>query len=227
MDILSILIPYQDLNYKKFHEKICSTKYEIVGIKIPTLRKLSKYLLKTYEVEEIFNSLNNNYYECVMLQGLIIANLKVDYKTKVEMINSFLPKIDNWAICDIFCGELKFIKNNQKEFLKYINNCLKKKQEYIIRFGIVCLINYYINDNYIDYILEKMLSIQSDYYYVKIAVSWTLSVCATKYFEKTYEYLKVNKNVIEPWIFNKTIQKCIESYRLNKDQKELLKKLKN
>ena len=227
MNISDYLNPYIDKNYKLFHERICQTEYEIIGIKIPILRKISKLLLKDYNTYEILNSLNENYYEYVMLQGLIIANAKVNFEEKLDLINKFIPKIDNWAICDIFCGELKFIKNNEEKFLKYILSHLESDKEYYKRFSIVILLNYYINDEYIDFVLNKMLEIKSDYYYVKMAISWCLSICLIKYFDKTIEFMNTNKNNFDKWTYNKALQKGIESYRITKENKDLLRKIKS
>lgn len=226
MNIDLILNEYIDNNYKIFHQKICSTKYEILGIKIPILRKISKKLLKQYDYEEILNNLNYKYYEHVMLHGLIIANINTDIKEKIKLINKYIPLIDNWAICDIFIGELKFIQNNKEEFLKYLLKTQENKNEYYQRFFIVSLLNYYIDDNYIDYVLNKMFEIKSDYYYVKMAISWCLSICLVKYFDKTYNFLITNKNSFDKWTYNKAIQKANESYRISKENKELLKKIK-
>ena len=226
MNISDYLNPYIDKNYKLFHERICQTKYEIMGIKIPILRKISNLLLKDYNTYEILNSLNENYYEYVMLQGLIIANAKVNFEEKLDLINKFIPKIDNWAICDIFCGELKFIKNNEEKFLKYILSYLESDKEYYKRFSIVILLNYYINDEYIDFVLNKMLEIKSDYYYVKMAISWCLSICLIKYFDKTIEFMNTNKNNFDKWTYNKALQKGIESFRISKENKKTLQNMK-
>lgn len=226
MNISDYLNPYIDKNYKLFHERICQTKYEIIGIKIPILRMISKLLLKDYNTYEILNSLNENYYEYVMLQGLIIANAKVNFEEKLDLINKFIPKIDNWAICDIFCGELKFIKNNEEKFFKYILSYLESDKEYYKRFSIVILLNYYINDEYIDFVLNKMLEIKSDYYYVKMAISWCLSICLIKYFDKTIEFMNTNKNNFDKWTYNKALQKGIESFRISKENKKTLQNMK-
>lgn len=226
MNILSLLNPYIDLDYKRFHQKICQTNYEILGIKIPILRNIAKGLLKKYEYNEILNNLDNKYYECVMLEALVIGNAKISYEEKLKLIDEFLPKIDNWAICDIFCAELKFIKKHQKEFLTFINKKLKSKEEYSIRFGIVCLLDYYINDEYIDNTLKKMLEINNDKYYVKMAISWLYSICLIKYFDKTINFLNNNKDNIDKWVFNKSLQKAIESYRICKEDKDILKNMK-
>jgi len=226
MNLDNILNLYIDENYIKFHKRICQTNYEILGIKIPILRKISKDLLKQYDYKYILRNLNSNYYEHVMLQGLVIANAKVSYEEKLNLITNFLPLIDNWAICDIFIGELKFIKKTQEKFLEYILNILKNKNEYYQRFCIVMLLNYYINDNYIDFVLNKMLDIKSDYYYVKMAVSWCLSICLIKYFDKTIKFLNDNKYLFDKWTYNKALQKGIESLRITKENKKLLKNMK-
>lgn len=226
MDIDKLLNENIDLNYKKFHEKICHTQYNILGIKIPVLRKIAKELLKTYSYEEIVNNLNNNYYEHVMLEGLIIANANIIYEEKLILIKNFIPKIDNWAICDVFCAELKFIKNKQDQFFNFLLPYFNSNKEYHLRFSIVILLNYYINDKYIDYVLNKMLDYKSDYYYVNMAISWCISFCLIKYFDKTKDFLIKNRNNINKWIFNKSIQKAKESYRISKDNKEILNNLK-
>lgn len=226
MNILEILNPFIDNDYKKFHTKICQTKYEILGIKIPTLRKIAKKLVKKYDYLELLNNINNDYYECVMLKGLIIGNIKISFEERIKLINEFLPLIDNWAICDIFISELKFIKEDPQLFLEYLSPFKKEKNEYYLRFYIVSLLDYYINDKYIDYVLENMLKIKSDYYYVKMAISWCLSICLVKYFDKTIKFLNVNKEKIDKWTYNKALQKAIESFRINNEDKKTLKSMK-
>ena len=217
---------YVDIKYKKFQEKICFTKYEIIGIKIPILRKIMKELLKIYDYQDIFNNLNEKYYEHVMLKGMIIAKINTSYEEKLLLIENFLPLIDNWAICDTFVSDLKFIKNYQEEFLIFINNILKRKKEYFQRFAIVCLLNYYINNQYVDYVLNTMLTIKSDDYYVKMAISWCISIVIIKYFDKGIAFLNQYKNVFDQWTYNKIIQKAMDSYQISAKDKELLKKMK-
>ena len=110
--------------------------------------------------------------------------------------------------------------------MKYLLNLYQNKNEYYQRFFIVSLLNYYIDDEYIDFVLQKMLEIKSEYYYVKMAIAWCLSICLIKYFDKTYNYLITNKNNFDKWTYNKALQKGIESYRITKENKELLRKIK-
>lgn len=226
MNILEMLKPYIDNDYKKFHKKICQTKYEILGIKIPILRKIAKELVKKYDYLELLNNINNDYYEFVMLKGLVIGNIKISFEERINLINEFLPLIDNWAICDIFISELKFIKEEPQLFLDYIEPFKNETSEYYLRFYIVSLLDYYINDKYIDYVLENMLNIKSDYYYVKMSISWCLSICLVKYFDKTLEFLNKNKEIFDKWTYNKALQKGIESFRISTENKKILKSMK-
>ena len=229
MNIICLFNDNVDLKYRDFQAKICKTKYPILGIKIPIIRKIAKQLLKEYSYEEIISNLGNmeESFESVMLEGLVIANASTSYSEKLNLITNYLSKIDNWANCDIFGGELKFIKKYQDEFFKYLNNFWKMQDEYYLRFGIVILLNYYINEKYLDNVLAILLNIKSDYYYVKMAISWCLSICLVKYYNETLKFLKKNRVQIDPWIYNKTIQKACESYRLTNKQKDELKKMKS
>ena len=57
-----------------------------------------------------------------------------------------------------------------------------------------------------------------------MAVAWAVSICFIKFPEKTQILLKSNK--LDNFTHNKSIQKIIESYRVDKEVKNELRKLK-
>ena len=57
-----------------------------------------------------------------------------------------------------------------------------------------------------------------------MSIAWLLSMCYIKYKEKTLKFL--NEGNLDNWTYNKTIQKIIESSRVSKDEKYILKRLK-
>ena len=57
-----------------------------------------------------------------------------------------------------------------------------------------------------------------------MAVAWAISICLIKYYDETLEYLK--NTDIDIFIYNKALQKAIESYRINNEQKILLRSMK-
>ena len=92
------------------------------------------------------------------------------------------------------------------------------------RVGVVLLNSYYINDNYIDQILKILPQIKTEKYYLEMGIAWTLSTCFIYYPNKTKKILEAK--LLQKQIHNKTIQKIIESTKIDKKIKEDLKQLK-
>ena len=214
-----------DSKYKEFHSNLCPGTDNILGVRVPVLRKYAKELAKKYPVEKLLKNIDNEYYEEIMLQGMIIGlDKKANIKTILEYIEEFIPKIYNWAICDVFCAGLKIVNKYPKEIWSFISKYLESEKEFELRFAIVIILDYYINEEYIDKDLKVLNSIHSDKYYVQMAIAWAISICLIKYFDKTLEYLK--KCNLDKFTYNKSLQKGLESYRISDENKIILKNMK-
>lgn len=212
-----------DEEYKKFHSKLCPNANNIVGIRLPLLRKMAKQLAKE-NWREYIKAAQSDYYEEVMLQGLILGYVKADIEEVLNYVSNFIPKIDNWAICDSFCNGLKFTKANKERVWNFIQPYLSSEREFDVRFGVVMLISFYIEENYIDRVLKVLDKIKHEGYYVKMAIAWAISVCYVKFPEKTMEYLKNNR--LDDFTYNKSLQKITESLRVDKETKALIRNMK-
>lgn len=224
LEIEKELLNMQDKKYKEFQKGICPGVEEIIGIRIPILRSYAKELLKRYDFKYLMENIPSNYYEEIMLQGMLIGQAKLDFNEIIKYVEDFIPKIDNWAVCDTFCTGLKITKKHKEEMWDFIQKYIKSDKEFYIRFGIVLILNYYIDEDYLYKNFKIFDSIKSDKYYVQMAVAWAISFCLIKFYDKTIEYLKNSK--IDKFTYNKSIQKAIESYRITKEQKEFLRTLK-
>lgn len=224
LEIEKELLNMQDKKYKEFQKGICPGVEEIIGIRIPILRSYAKELLKRYDFKYLMENIPSNYYEEIMLQGMLIGQAKLDFNEIIKYIKDFIPKINNWAVCDTFCTSLKITKKHKEEMWNFIQKYIKSDKEFYIRFGIVLILNYYIDEDYLYKNFKIFDSIKSDKYYVQMAVAWAISFCLIKFYDKTIEYLKNSK--IDKFTYNKSIQKAIESYRITKEQKEFLRTLK-
>lgn len=225
--ILNKLFELQDLKYKEFHSGLCPNVDNIIGVRVPVLRNYAKELLKQYTLDELLNNINDNYYEEIMLQGMLIGlNKNKNIDEVFNYIREFVPKIDNWAVCDVFCAGLKITKNNKEKMWNFINKYLKSEDEFKLRFAIVMILDFYIDEDYIDRDLEIFNNISSDKYYVQMAVAWAISVCLIKFYDKTKIYLQGNMCDLDDFTFNKSIQKAIESYRITEDKKNELRAMK-
>lgn len=217
------LFAMQDLKYKEFHGSLCPDMNNIIGVRIPKLREYAKELYKNNNLEDI--KIEDKYYEELVIQGMLIGfQTKAPIEEVIKQVKEFVPKINSWAVCDTFCAGLKITKKYQTEMFKVIKEYLKSKQEYEVRFAIVMLLDYYINDQYIAQVLQILNNISLDKYYVQMANAWAVSICLIKYYNKTLEFLKTTK--IDDFTYNKGIQKTIESYRITKEQKDYLRTLK-
>ena len=217
------LFAMQDLKYKEFHGNLCPDMNNIIGVRIPKLREYAKELYKNNNLEDI--KIEDKYYEELVIQGMLIGfQIKTPIEGVIKQVKEFVPKINSWAVCDTFCAGLKITKKYQSVMLEIIKQYLKSNQEYEVRFAIVMLLDYYINDQYIDKVLQILDNIKLDKYYVQMANAWAISICLIKYYNKTLEFLKTTK--IDDFTYNKGIQKAIESYRITKEQKDYLKTLK-
>lgn len=217
------LFEIQDLKYKEFHGSLCPDMDNIIGVRIPKLREYAKELYKSNKLEDI--KIGDKYYEELVIQGMLIGfQTKAPIEEAIKQVKEFVPKINSWAVCDTFCAGLKITKKYQTKMFKIIKEYLKSKQEYEVRFAIVMLLDYYINDQYIDQVLQILNNIKLDKYYVQMANAWAISICLIRYYNKTLEFLKTTK--IDDFTYNKGIQKAIESYRITKEQKDYLRTLK-
>lgn len=218
------LFKYQDLKYRDFHSNLCPGTSNIIGVRVPVVRNFAKGLLKAYSFDELYENIDTCYYEEILLKGFLIGYCKEDVSVKIDYIKRFVPLINNWAICDSFCSSLKFVKNNMEDIRSLIYYYLGSDKEFEIRFAIVMILDYYITDDYLEDDFKIFDSISNSCYYVEMAIAWAVSICLIKFKEKTYQFLL--KNNLDKFTFNKTISKICDSYRVNKDEKEILKKLR-
>lgn len=221
-EYINYLKSISELKYKEFHSKLCFTKYNILGIRVPILRKIAKNISKT-NYKEYLNQCNSIYYEEVFIEGLVISNIK-DEPTFFKYFKEYINKIDNWGICDTFCNSLKIVRNYPDKYFNLCKELSLSKEEYISRVGLIIILNHFIKDEYISDIFNILDSINSDKYYINMAQAWLICELYIYYPQETKQYLLSNK--LNEFTHNKSISKIRESYRVNKEEKEYLNTLK-
>lgn len=224
-DIRKRLLKESDEKYKKFSSALLPTteQEKILGVRLPVLRKFAREIYKNSGT--LFLQENNlQYFEEIMLQGMIIGLVQDDDKVIKKYIKNFITKIDNWSVCDSFCCGLKFVKGREENFLEFIKPYLHSKKEYEVRFAVVILLDYYICDKYIDTVLNLLEQVKHEGYYAKMATAWAISMCYVKYPQKTFEFLKNTK--LNSQTVNKAVQKITESLKVDSEAKKKVISLK-
>lgn len=201
----------------EFSKTIVNTKFDIIGVKLPILRKLIKKFINC----DLSSFKLNKYYEVNFIYvciSLYRCKCLLDAYNFIENNNSL---IDCWAMTDSSYTFIKLDKNLNNE-ISIIDKFLMSENEFTIRYGYLLFFNYYKNfDNY-KIIISRIKS--SNYFYVMMVEAWLLSYLMIEYYDETYNYL-LNAS-LDKTLKLKTISKCIDSYRISKEEKDKLKELR-
>lgn len=225
-EITDKLFELQDLKYRDFHSKLMPgvDKELVIGVRTPLLRKLAKTLIKESPeiVREFMGKLPHKYYEENNLHGAFIGLLAKTTEEALGMIDEFLPYVDNWATCDslppkIFSKDLNTVR-------EHIMPWLRSDETYRVRFAIVTLLGFFLDGAFEKRDLEILAKIESEEYYINMAISWYYSFALIKQYDETIKLFE--NGILSKWTHNKSIQKAIESYRVTPEIKEYLRTLK-
>ena len=218
------LFALRDESYFQFHKKLIPEIPEenIIGVRTPVLRAYAKEVAKWPEAYAFLQELPHTYYEENNLHGALLGLLYKDVENYLQEVEKFLPYIDNWATCDMMGP--KVFKKNLPLVYEYVKKWIASGETYTVRFGVVTLLGYFLEEAFAVEMLDLVAGIVSEEYYVKMAVAWYFSMALVKQYEATIPYLE--KQRLSVWIHNKTIQKAIESRQIDVKTKEYLKTLR-
>ena len=206
-----------------FHSRLLPGTENILGVRVPRLWKLARRLVKE-EGSGYLGRAGDDTYEEIMLQGMVIGLLKEDTGQMLKRLPAFMAKAENWAHCDIVCSGLKKVKDDRESVLAFLKPYISSEREFEARFAIVLLLDYYIDEDYIDTTLELLQQVVHPGYYVKMAVAWALSVCYVQFPEKTLACMR--EGPFDDFTYNKALQKITESFRVDKEEKAFIRSLK-
>lgn len=246
--VRELLMEMAEPEYAKFSGALLGREAVMLGVRLPKIRELAKKIAKTEGREYLDNMLPDEnpekqaetkaqdgckeeqkdfpYMEELMLYGMVIGSMKERLEILFPYIKRYVARIDNWSLCDSFCAGLKQTKKQPEAMLEFLQPYLNSDREFDLRFGVVMLMDFYVVPDYIDELLRTFDGIHHEGYYVKMAIAWALSVCLVKQWEKSFAYMCSPDNHLDEFTYVKTVQKCRESFRLTKEQKELLTKEK-
>lgn len=226
------LLAEQDLKYREFHTALLPgiDPKTFIGVRVPTLRKIAQEFSKNTspaEVEEFLQSLPHRYFEENQIHLFIVEKI-CDFETCLRQVESFLPYIDNWAVCD---GKSpKALLKDATRFESKALEWLKSDKAYTVRFGVNMLMAFFLDERFREEHLKRVATVDenrfegADRYYVQMVVAWYFATALAKQWNVALPYIQKKK--LSPWIHAKTIQKACESYRIAAKEKALLRTYK-
>lgn len=221
-EIQNKLLSLKDEKFKDFSCALIPNidRKRVIGVRAPQLKGLAKELYANESEYNFLHNLPHSYLEENTLHAYLI-NCHKNFEKTIELINQFLPHVDNWATCD----SLRPIcfKNHKEKLLQNIYRWLKSSHTYTVRFAIEMLMIHFLDDAFNQDFLHSVAKVKSGEYYVNMMLAWFFATALAKQWQSAIIFLEDGK--LDRWVHNKTIRKAIESYRITKKQKEYLRSL--
>ncbi|WP_300726205.1 DNA alkylation repair protein [uncultured Bacteroides sp.] len=227
LTVKEMLLKLAENGNQKFSASLHPGIEHVLGIRIPDLRKLAARIAKG-DWERYLSAADTYYMEERMLQGMVLGCIKpdTDVERYLARVTDFVWNINSWSVCDTFkfAGGKAFTEKNKVRLWEYLKHWMHVGEEYQIRFGVVMAMELFVDEEHLEKLLAEYDAIRHDGYYVKMGVAWALSVCFVKFPERTMEFLKSNR--LDDETYNKTLQKIVESYRVDAETKNLIRSMK-
>jgi 3-methyladenine DNA glycosylase AlkD len=222
MDILARLEPLAEPGYRAFTQKMIPTKLEILGVRAAHLDKLASEVLKG-DFRAFLDSAPDGVLEVLLIKTAALGAGKMDLAERFDRIRAFLTRIDNWAVCDSLMGWIDPKPDERAAWFEFLSPFFTDEREFFARFAAVMMIRY-ADPDWIEKAINALASVRQKDYYARMGVAWALSHLYVDFPQEVETLLKAG--TLDVWSHNKTIQKVVESRRVDDDAKTKLKSLK-
>ena len=112
LNIREQLFELAEDEYKQFSSSLLPGIDNLLGVRLPALRKIAKQIAKK-DWRSYLENADEIYFEEIMLQGMVLGYINDDIEDVLGYIVDFVPKINNWSVCDSFCVGLKITNKNK------------------------------------------------------------------------------------------------------------------
>lgn len=227
-----------------------------LGVRVPEIRRVADEMLmlvfgqKKWSREltntlgddfdkKLYHGMNNfledlphSYLEYDFCQVEIISQMD-NFEECLQEVQRFLPYVNNWAVCDTLNPGV--FKSNLERVLGLAFDWMKSERAFTVRFGIGEMQRFFLAEGFSPDFLERVAVCadraetedkwtESEKYYVKMMVAWYMATALAKKWDAALEIITSGR--LPAWVHNKAIQKAVESRRITREQKGLLRGLK-
>ena len=223
MNVKVELAALADGDYRQFSAKLLPPGTNLLGVRLPQLRALAKRIAAE-DWRGWLAAAGDDTFEEILLQGMVIGVAKADVDELLRYTAAFVPKIDNWSVCDSFCASLRYVRRHPEAVWDFLSPYLTSDREFDVRFAVVTMLDHFVDESHIDAVIARLTALTHEGYYVRMAAAWTLSVCFVRFPEKVYPLLE--GGTLDPITHNLTIRKIRESLRVSREDKAKVGRLK-
>lgn len=200
--------------------KIANTDKPLLAIPAPETERIAKSISKGDFLS--FLDLNlTKYFEEVCINGWLIMKIK-DFDLRFRYLEKYFDSVDSWATCD----NLKFStkKDLDKQWAKALVY-VRDDRSFVRRIGVRIAFSYVENDEYLPAVYDLIASLVDEKeYYVNMCVAWLVCELFVKRRDDTFAFLQKDK--LNAFTVNRAVQKCRDSFRVTKEDKDELLRFK-
>lgn len=214
-----------DPDYRRFNAGLLPGVTDMLGVRMPQLRKLARKILRDDWRGWLaaIEAVDAPCYEERLLQGLVISMAPCPIAERLDYTRRFVPRIDNWAVCDTFCRKLR--ADERAAVWEFIRPYFRSEAPYAIRFAVVTALQNFTDTEHLEELLELLSAIRHEHYYVRMGVAWAVAECYSNAPERMFEWLN-DDCPLDDWTYNKALQKIIESLRTPEAVRETMRTMK-
>ena len=211
-----------DAEYRVFTARLLPTvaPSTILGVRLPALRKLAGEIRSQGQRDAFQAVLPHATLEENLLHAILLSDER-DYGTCLAGVESFLPYVDNWSVCDAL--RPRSFAAQPEDVLEHVRIWIRSDRPYTVRFGVGVLMRDYLDRTFDPAQLALAAGIRSEDYYVQMGQAWYFATALAKQWDSTVPYLQPGC-LSEP-VRKKAVRKAQESFRISPEQKAYLRRL--
>ena len=219
--------------YRQGHIRIINALpgRRILGLHLPEMKQVAKTLAKQVDALDVLHVFEQEHqgnrfsltYEETLVWGLTINALKCTPEERFTLLASYIPVLDNWAVCDSFCCNAKWAQKLPPQTLwEFLLPYFHSDKEFEVRFAIVMSMCYLMKEEWLPVVFGQLEAldlskIQSEYaslpspYYVRMGMAWLLATALAKFPDETRTF--VNQSSLTEDVKRLYARKARESFR--------------
>lgn len=215
---LEYLESFRNREKEAWSKRILNTNMDVLCIPTKKLYEISQEISRgnytSFLDLKMFNS-----YDSIVVYGKVMSKIK-DFNLMKTYLEHYLLVMENWAHCDLLSFQVN--QKNKNSFLELSKKYLISDHTFTRRLSLLILFQMVNDETILDNIYDSLKYLENEQaYYVIMMAGWLLCECLIKHKEKTKAFL-FNTPTLNKKIVNKGIQKCRESRRFSKEEKEEL-----
>ena len=247
-----------DARYREGHLRVVNVlpSRRVLGLHAPEMKQVAKQLSRSGGAVELPNGEHKECqggaavircfeavpsatlcYEETVVWGYLVNLEKCSLADRLKMLSTYVPVMDNWAVCDSYCAHAKWMARADKsELWAFLQPYFRSTREFEVRFAIVVAMTYFMTEAWLPHIFERFntldfAQIASAYqcekgkpkhpqqgtaqgpspYYVRMAVAWFLATALAKHPDLTRTFIRTTS--LPEDVIKLYIRKARESFR--------------